>query len=82
MVGGYKDVDDGAIGELRNDANFNRAETMAREAFRSERNEELGQLIRVREQVVAGVNYKMVFETESGEQFEVVVFCQPWTETF
>ena len=82
MVGGYQDVDDSALTQLQNDENFNRAETLAREAFRAERNEELGELISVREQVVAGVNYKMTFESESGQKFQVVVFCQPWTGHF
>ena len=67
MVGGYREVDDAALTELQNDATFNTAETMAREAFRSERNEELGPLVAVHSQVVSGVNYRMRFQTESGE---------------
>ena len=63
MVGGYKEVDNAGMVELQNDANFNAAETMAREAFSAERNEELGPLISVRSQVVSGVNYKMEFES-------------------
>jgi hypothetical protein len=38
-------------------------------------------LIALQTQVVAGVNYKMTFETEKGD-YEIIVFCQPWTETY
>lgn len=40
---------------------------MAREAYRSENNGELGSLLSVSQQVVSGVNYKMTFQTENGE---------------
>lgn len=41
----------------------------------------LGQLVKVYQQVVAGMNYKLIFETNAG-QVEVDVFAQPWTETY
>ncbi len=74
-------MDPQALSQMQNDATFSRAQTMAREAYRSESNGELGTLISVSQQVVAGINYKMVFQTENGD-YEVVVFCQPWTDTF
>ena len=68
MLGGYSDVDPQALTKLQqNDAIFSKAETTARDAFRSQNNGELGNLISVSQQVVAGINYKMVFATENGE---------------
>lgn len=46
---------------MKNDASFAKAEKLAREAFGAENNGELGQLLSVSQQVVSGVNYKMVF---------------------
>lgn len=47
----------------QNDAIFSRAQTTARDAYRAKNNGELGNLVSVSKQVVAGVNYKMVFAT-------------------
>jgi hypothetical protein len=47
--------------QMQNDANFAKAEKTARDAFGAENNGELGQLLSVSQQVVSGVNYKMVF---------------------
>lgn len=61
---------------------LSRAEQEARTAFREKHNGgELGNMIELYEQVVAGINYKMIFQTENGN-YEVLVFAQPWTETY
>lgn len=80
MVGGFKQVEASALLELQQDDSFASAENAARQAYRSERNAELGALVSVSEQVVSGMNYRMIFETEGG-QFEVTVYVQPWTST-
>jgi hypothetical protein len=54
---------------------FSRAEKLAREACKGINSDELGKLKSVSKQIVAGVNYKMVFETQDGK-CEVVVFTQ------
>lgn len=46
---------------MQNDANFARAQKLAREAYSAEHNGELGQLVSVSQQVVSGVNYRMIF---------------------
>ena len=81
MVGGYRTVDDKTLlARQQNDQNLMKVEKAARDAYRAKNNGELGNLIKVSEQVVAGINYKMVFQTENGD-YEVVVFNQPWTQT-
>lgn len=80
-MGGYTEVNPQELSQMSNDANFASVQKLAREAYRAENNGELGNLISVSQQVVSGINYKMVFQTENGE-YEVVVYCQPWTNTF
>lgn len=58
-----------------------RSEEVARKFYKDTRHGNLGQLHKVYQQVVAGVNYRMVFETSEG-LMEITVFCQPWTNTF
>lgn len=41
----------------------------------------MGELKEVWTQIVAGVNYKMVFESPNGD-YQIIVFAQPWTETY
>lgn len=56
-------------------------EQTAREDYAKKNNgKNLGQLLSVSQQVVAGINYKCNFASDSGE-VEVVVFRQAWTET-
>jgi hypothetical protein len=40
----------------------------------------LGSVIAVQQQMVAGINYKITFDSPEGK-FDVVVFCQPWTNS-
>ena len=40
----------------------------------------LGELKSVRTQVVAGINYKLVFASDNGD-VEIIVWDQSWTET-
>lgn len=56
-------------------------EQAAREEYAKKNNgKNLGQLLSVSQQVVAGVNYRCNFASDSGE-VEVVVFRQVWTDT-
>lgn len=56
-------------------------EAFARGEFaKSNANVQLGELVDVKRQVVAGMNYKMKFQTETGF-VEITVFDQPWTST-
>ena len=81
MVGGFSEVHEDQLTSLRSDEGFVRSEEAARKHFAEQNSESLGQLVKVYQQVVAGMNYKMVFETNSG-QVEIDVFAQPWTETY
>lgn len=65
----------------QNDAMFSKVDKTARDAYHAKTNGELGNLISVAQQVVAGINYKLTYQTENG-QYEVTVFAQPWTETY
>lgn len=80
-VGGYSEVRQDMLSSLRGEQSFVRSEELARKAYQETRHGNLGQLHKVYQQVVAGVNYKMVFETSEG-LMEVTVFCQPWTNTY
>ena len=59
------------------------AEAKAREGFYERENTQLGRMLEVETQVVAGTNYRFTFtkNESSGETVEVVVFVQPWTNT-
>jgi hypothetical protein len=80
-LGGYHNVDDGVLVELAKNEKFGKIEKLAREAYKAKNSDELGKLKSVSKQTVAGINYKMIFETQSGE-CEIVVFCQHWTDTY
>lgn len=60
---------------------FKRAEAEARKEFSLKENMELGTVASVSQQIVAGINYKITYNTPAG-QYNVVVFAQPWTDTF
>lgn len=60
---------------------FDIAVNVARTTFAEEHNGVLGEIKTVYRQVVAGINYTIIFATEEGD-FEVKVFVQPWTETY
>lgn len=81
MVGGYTEVHEDQLTSIRSEDGFIKSEEAARKKFAEEHSENLGQLVKVYQQVVAGMNYKMIFETNSG-QVEIDVFAQPWTETY
>lgn len=70
-----------ALASIQNDATFANVEKLARETYRSENNGELGALLSVAQQVVSGINYKMIFQTENGQE-EVIVYSQPWSNTY
>jgi hypothetical protein len=80
-LGSYNSIDDGMLVELRNDSVFGKAEKLARETYKVKNNDELGCLKSVSKQPVAGINYKMVFESPNGD-YEIVVFTQKWTDTY
>ncbi len=81
MVGGFTEVHDDQLSALRKDDSFLRSEEVARKAYAKRNSGNLGQLVKVYQQVVAGMNYKLIFETNN-EQVEIDVFAQPWSETY
>jgi hypothetical protein len=81
MVGGYSEVQEDQLASIRAEDDFIKSEEAARKKYAKDYSENLGQLVKVYKQVVAGMNYKMIFETPSG-QVEIDVFSQPWTETY
>lgn len=80
QVGGYKFVPEGAMQELLQSDMFQKAESEARHEFASKENIELGRIVGVKEQVVAGMNYKITFASPAGN-YDVTVFVQPWNNT-
>lgn len=81
MAGGYHNVSPKDLANLENDEMFIKALEVARQGFESQENAVLGRLVGVQTQVVAGMNYKMTFNSSVGE-YQIVVFCQPWTNTY
>lgn len=81
MVGGYSEVKEEQLSALRGDDSFLRSEEAARKFYKEKHTENLGQLVKVYQQVVAGMNYKLIFDSPKG-LLEVDVFAQPWTETY
>lgn len=69
------------LSALRGEETFIRSEEAARKAYQEAHKAVLGQLWKVYQQIVAGINYRMIFETSNG-LVEVTVFCQPWTNTY
>jgi hypothetical protein len=80
QVGGFKVVPEGAMQQLLDSDMFKKAEMEARKEFSQKNDIELGRIVGVKEQVVAGMNYKITFATPAGN-YDVTVFVQPWTNT-
>ena len=56
--------------------------TLTKNFWRINKNENLGDLISVEEQIVAGSNYRLIFETvgnASSKEVVIIVFVQPWS---
>jgi len=66
FVGGYKAVPESALQDLINSDMFKQAEAEARKEFSLKENAELGHIIGVKEQIVAGINYKITFASPIG----------------
>jgi len=81
MAGGYHSVTPKELLNLQNDVDFIKSVEVARQGFSAEENGTLGKLVSVQTQVVAGMNYKMTFDSSLG-QYQITVFCQPWTNTY
>lgn len=77
-TGGYQTVKKEKLHEMLEDPTFHKAEKEARSHYLSYNGASLGQVINVETQVVAGINYKITFETRSGPT-EIIVWVQPWT---
>lgn len=80
LVGGYQDISTEHVLQLTQNEEFAKVEKFARDYFRENQNGELGELIKVSTQVVAGTNYRLTFRTQNGEK-TITVFSQPWTNT-
>ena len=55
---------------------------LTRNFWKDSMNEKLGEVISVEKQIVAGSNYRMIFETEgkaSSKEVVIIVFVQPWS---
>lgn len=78
--GGYTLVEHGDLPNLAQNEIYKSAEARAREVFQEKNNANLGAVVAVQQQMVAGINYKITFESPEG-RYDVVVFTQPWTNT-
>ena len=78
LLGGYAGM---TSSDLKDDPIFQEIEDFARKEYSTRNNGLLlGQLKSADRQLVAGFNYKMVFDSAEG-LIEVVVFDQSWTQT-
>lgn len=78
--GGFTPVESSEIPTLIHNDVYQAAETKAREVFQEKHNANLGTVVAVQQQMVAGINYKITFESVEGT-YDIVVFTQPWTNT-
>lgn len=78
--GGFSPVDNSDLPSLANNDIYRTAEQEARQVFSEKHNSQLGAVVAVQQQVVAGINYKITFESPEG-LVDVTVFTQPWTNT-
>jgi fructose-specific phosphotransferase system component IIB len=69
------------IEEVLHDSAFVRVEQEARKHFLQQNGQNLGEIVKIETQVVSGINYKITFRTSNGP-VEVIVWSQPWTDTF
>jgi hypothetical protein len=59
-----------------------KADKLCRNEYLKEWGTELGKILRVEKQIVSGVNYKIVYETECKcNEVYFVVYTQSWTNT-
>lgn len=78
--GGYTPLDQTDLPNLAHNEIYQAAEARAREVFQEKNNANLGAVVAVQQQMVAGINYRITFESPEG-RYDVVVFTQPWTNT-
>jgi hypothetical protein len=72
-VGGYTPIS-------ANDADLDPIVAFAKKQYLQQNGSELGPLISASRQLVAGYNYKLIFQSSQGD-VTIVVFDQPWTHT-
>lgn len=77
-VGDYKEVPKEVIDNLIDSLTFEEIELVARKHFTEKEHITLGKILAIEEQIVAGVSYKILFESDKGH-YEVSIFVQPWT---
>ena len=66
---------------MQNEGILKSAIAKAKEEYSKTHNENLGDIIKVSEQIVSGINYRIIFNSSSGP-VQVTVYCQAWTDTF
>lgn len=66
---------------MQNEGILKNAIIKAREEYGKTHNESLGEIIQVSEQIVSGINYRVIFNSASGP-IQVTIYCQAWTDTY
>jgi hypothetical protein len=66
---------------MQNEGILKTAIEKARTEYLQEHNDNLGEVMKVSEQIVSGINYRIVFNSGSGP-VQITVYCQAWTETY
>lgn len=74
LIGGYAPFNQNDLQEM------NEIVDLARSEYLKQNGGNLGDLVSVERQVVAGFNYKLLFESDQGS-VEIIVFDQSWTHT-
>ena len=66
---------------MQNEGILKEAITKSRTEYLLKNNENLGDIVSVSEQIVSGINYRIVFNSRSGP-VQITVYCQSWTGTY
>jgi hypothetical protein len=66
---------------MQNEGILKEAITKARTEYLQKNNDNLGDIVSVSEQIVSGINYRIVFNSGSGP-VQITVYCQSWTGTY
>ena len=66
---------------MQNEGILKEAIAKARIEYLEKQNDNLGEVVSVSEQIVSGINYRIVFNSGSGP-VQITVYCQAWTNTY
>lgn len=80
LLGGYEVIELSAINDAEEYKEIQSIISFAKEDYSKKNEEPLGQVVAISRQLVAGWNYKIIFEIPEG-YVQIIVFDQSWTQT-